>query len=73
MFVHVAEEVENNHASLIADWEQLTQDPSAKITYPTIQQLGKKHGVCGSKWLFTGLDTKAIYFCLLFLCKNCYF
>jgi len=53
MFVHVAEEVENNHASLIADWEQLTQDPSAKITYPTIQQLGKKHGVRGGKWLFT--------------------
>merc|ERR1719300_1418319 len=45
------EDLEEIHSELLADWEMLTADPTAKITYHTIMQLAKKHKVVGGKWL----------------------
>jgi len=50
-FTMTSEDLEEIYSELIADWERLTHDPSAKITYDTIMQLAKKHNILGGKWL----------------------
>jgi len=50
-FTMTSEDLEEIYSELIADWERLTHDPSAKITYETIMQLAKKHNILGGKWL----------------------
>jgi len=64
-FTMTPEDLEQIHAELIADWERLTQDPSAKITYNTIMQLAKKHKLLGGKWLCSfeapGVDDTWVY------------
>jgi len=52
-FTMTTEDLELKHSDLIDDWDRLTNDPSAKITYETIMHLARKHGVLGGKWLFT--------------------
>lgn len=52
-FIHSSKDLEENHSELISEWEQLTQDPTAEVTYSTIMQLGKKHNALGGKWLFS--------------------
>jgi len=52
-FTLTTEDLEVKHSDLIDDWDRLTNDPSAKITYDTVMHLAKKHGVLGGKWLFS--------------------